>query len=250
LIQSFSTKEDKEEHFEAIGLLLRMADELPIDFDTPSKRHIAAFEFLHRKISFDYFSQFNDYASLFYTFEDIKALLPLCNDHQNPSQELFNLLSLLVIQLSAIFENRCTEFFDQFIIRSIRPFLIFLILEHFDFDFRFKPFVMFILEQPSSTSRLISRFIVLGISYKIRSFFKYADRKYSSLLQKFKYRKEINSFDQILNCQFDQLKGLLIEGSSLDQKEVWILKGLIEIKQYLNPLFPKLITKQSTLKYN
>jgi hypothetical protein len=149
LTKTFRTEEEKRDQYEALGLLFKMSKKIPTFI---CQRTLPSLEFLHRNVSFD---PSIDYFLLSKTLQRIHRLLGPSVEPKDPSQQLFNLCSLLLIQISAIAEKECMDIFTNEAIRHFRPLVVYLILKLSDCGNSHNIFFQFMDSHSRSVSKII-----------------------------------------------------------------------------------------------
>jgi hypothetical protein len=223
----FSDMSQKEAHFEALNLLIEIAQTMPITPSIKARKEFAALKFVLKNISFDYSKTSIDYSSLRFTFKKILRKIPT-NGNIIIDQDLFNWSSLLTAYLPIISKRNCMEIYENSDIHRIRPQLLYLILNskvkgiscfHFEFSYFHSDVVEIILSS-------------------IRTFIPVQIKSFLSTESSQKYRISIHSKPDISNLgQLAKLKILeiqhIIDNCKLRSGHLWLLKAAIVLKRYL-----------------
>jgi hypothetical protein len=239
LSRVFQTKDDKQEYFEAIRKLIKMAQEIP---GSHSKRELIALEFAYRNMFYNSTLDSLDYVSLFRTFQNTMSLLS--DSVHCDSQTLFNECTQLSVYLAAISSQYLVGIFedanDRSVIHSIRPFLVFLIMR-----IGLTPFEISTIFQDDQ-ARCVSELTWLlsgDVSAKILLYLN--QLKENALKGRFGfrigpviYKGKPLCFNILAQLSISQITNI-IKSYNFKPKKFWILKAIIELKRFLNGRDPK-----------
>lgn len=242
LRQTFLTESMKKRHFGAIKLMIKMLQEIPIPHSPKYLRNISALEYVHKNAAFDYTLKTVDYCALNRTFQDIQRHLRQPVNIENPSQELFNLCTLLAVYLSIIWEKECMDIFNSESIYQIRPMLIFLILNGEDSGYFTRNCPLFFNNHPSKCVRYILSHLTGDVSPAMKALLNASNNL--SPLHRLRFHLENHS----VILSFEEIP--VLDQYLMKKWDLWVLKGLLEIKRYSGihqgPKLNKAYTPHST----
>jgi hypothetical protein len=234
LTRYLASEDEKTTRFEAIALLIKIVKEAPIDLDEESKRNLSALEFVHQNISFEYTPKFTiDYTSLSFTIRDIQRLLPV-EDIKNPSKNFYNLCSLLAFQVSIISVNRCQKIFENDSIYRARPIIVTLIFDYHCFYIDNELWIDVLYYQNGCVSKII-KFLSGNVPEKMTVLLKDSARFCNSLSIYLFDQKNKELLNQVFRFPIEYIKTFL-DINSMNKTDFWMLKGLIELREYLDRL--------------